>query len=137
MHTIGMRLKAERERLKLSQTDFGDAGGVQKLSQINYEQGKRSPDAEYLSSVAKIGADIYYVITGERQENVASTPIEIAFLRNCRAFKTNEARLMALNALVGMSGYKPEAAEYDAANDKQAMVAAQTTKEPYKGGKND
>lgn len=62
--TIGDRLKEERSRLGLSQTDLGAAGGVGKTTQINYEKGTGSPDAKYLSAVAALGIDILYVVTG-------------------------------------------------------------------------
>ena len=40
-NTIGQRLKEERERLGLNQTDFGLIGGVKKLAQLNYEKDER------------------------------------------------------------------------------------------------
>lgn len=64
--TISVRLKEERTRLKLSQTDLGAVGGVGKTTQINYEKGAGSPDATYLAAVADIGVDIFYVVTGHR-----------------------------------------------------------------------
>lgn len=118
MNTIGERLKVERERLSLNQTAFGELGGVKKLAQINYENNIRLPDAGYLSAIASAGADVLFIITGSRYENIASTPLELAFLRNCRAFKDNEARKMALNALVAMSGYN--------SNDDSNLIAVQT-----------
>ena len=105
MNTIGERLKVERERLSLNQTAFGELGGVKKLAQINYENNIRLPDAGYLAAIASAGADVLFIITGSRYENIASTPLEPAFLRNCRSFKDNEVRKVALNALVAMSGY--------------------------------
>ncbi|MBS0477187.1 MAG: helix-turn-helix transcriptional regulator [Proteobacteria bacterium] len=66
MSTIGERLQEERKNLGLSQAQFGEAGGVQKRAQINYEAGERSPDAAYLERIAAIGADVQYVITGVR-----------------------------------------------------------------------
>lgn len=63
--TIGERLKEERSRLGLSQTDLGAAGGVGKTTQINYEKDERSPDAKYLAAVKPLGVDIYYVLVGE------------------------------------------------------------------------
>lgn len=68
MSTVGDRIKEERERLGLSQTDFADLGGVQKRAQINYEKGERSPDAAYLSAVAGHGVDVTYVLTGVRMD---------------------------------------------------------------------
>jgi transcriptional regulator with XRE-family HTH domain len=63
---IGARLKEERGRLDLSQSDFGELGGVKKLTQIAYEQGGRVPDARYLVALAEQGVDIAYVLLGTR-----------------------------------------------------------------------
>lgn len=62
--SIGSRLKAERERLGLSQLAFGELGGVKKLAQLNYEKGDRFPDAQYLAALAKFGVDVQYIVTG-------------------------------------------------------------------------
>lgn len=48
------------------QPKLADIGGVGKQSQINYESGKRQPDAEYLARIATAGADIAYILTGVR-----------------------------------------------------------------------
>ncbi len=69
---IGQRIRAERERIGLSQTELGAAGGVQKNAQHNYEGGKRAPDATYLAGIARVGCDVIYILTGERTE--ASLP---------------------------------------------------------------
>ncbi|AOJ94344.1 helix-turn-helix domain-containing protein [Burkholderia multivorans] len=63
---IGDRLKEERMRIGLSQAEFAALGGLGKQAQLNYESGTRSPDANYLAALAKIGVDVLYVITGER-----------------------------------------------------------------------
>lgn len=63
---IGMRLREERERLAMSQEKFGALGGVQKRAQINYESGERQPDAGYLAAIAAAGADVLYILTGQR-----------------------------------------------------------------------
>ena len=65
MSTFGQRLKEERKRIGLNQTDFAAAGGVLKGAQVNYEQDDRLPSAEYLRDLRKIGVDILYVLTGE------------------------------------------------------------------------
>lgn len=67
MSTAGERIKEERQRLGLTQADFGDRAAVSKRTQVNYEQGKRSPDAEYLLGLAMAGADVLYIVTGERK----------------------------------------------------------------------
>lgn len=71
--TIGERLKEERSRLGLSQTDLGAAGGVGKTTQINYEKGSGSPDAKYLAAAAELGVDVLYVVTGERKPTAAGS----------------------------------------------------------------
>ncbi|WP_287031368.1 helix-turn-helix domain-containing protein [Pseudomonas sp. UBA6310] len=63
---FGERLKEERLRLGLNQSDFAAFAGVAKNSQLNYEKGERSPDAVYLAAVAEKGVDVLYVVTGIR-----------------------------------------------------------------------
>ena len=62
---IGLRLKEERERLGYSQADFAAAGGASKRSQIDWEQGKLVPNAEFLALVVSLGVDVQYVLTGK------------------------------------------------------------------------
>lgn len=64
--TVAQRLREEREKLALTQEQFGSIGGVKKLAQIHYEKGDRSPDAVYLAAVAQAGADVRYILTGLR-----------------------------------------------------------------------
>jgi transcriptional regulator with XRE-family HTH domain len=66
MVDFGTRLRDERIRLGYSQTAFGAVGGVEKNTQSNYEHGKRSPDAIYLERISKIGADVHFLICGDR-----------------------------------------------------------------------
>lgn len=63
---ISERLRSERERLGLNQVEFGALGGVKKLAQINYEKGERHPDSMYLAAIAAAGADVLYILTGQR-----------------------------------------------------------------------
>jgi transcriptional regulator with XRE-family HTH domain len=62
--TIGERLREERSRLRMTQQEFGSAGGVRTDAQYKYESGLRIPRADYLAEISKVGADIYYVVTG-------------------------------------------------------------------------
>jgi len=64
MSSIGDRLREERKRLNLSQEACGIACGVTKMSQLNYEGNKRSPDAAYLQAFANLGGDVQFVLTG-------------------------------------------------------------------------
>lgn len=61
------RLREERERLGLNQVEFGAIGGVKKLAQINYEKGEREPDASYMAAIAMAGANVLYILTGQRE----------------------------------------------------------------------
>jgi transcriptional regulator with XRE-family HTH domain len=63
---VGARLREERERLGVSQALFSGNAGVSRMSQVNYESGKRTPDAKYLRTVAEYGVDVLYVVTGKR-----------------------------------------------------------------------
>lgn len=63
---IGARLREERERLGLSQLAMGEIGGVKKLAQLKYEQNESSPSGTYFAAIAKMGADVQYIITGMR-----------------------------------------------------------------------
>lgn len=66
MSHIGSRLREERLRIGLSQDEFAAVGGVTRRSQSAYESDDRAPDTTYLLAVRTIGADICYVLTGER-----------------------------------------------------------------------
>ena len=74
--SIGDRLREERERLGLNQTDFAalaEKAGVQgttRQSQSNYEKGKQMPGAPYLAAIAIAGADVQFVLTGVRSANL-------------------------------------------------------------------
>lgn len=70
---IGERLKEERERLGLNQTEFAAKAGASKNSQYNYEKGERSPDAVYLAAADEMGVDLLYVVTGRRTPEAASS----------------------------------------------------------------
>ena len=63
------RLRGERARLGLNQTDFAALGGAALDSQSRYETGKHQPNAEYLARLADKGVDVIYLLTGRRCES--------------------------------------------------------------------
>lgn len=71
MDNIGSRLREERERLRMTQDEFCARSGVGKRALIHYEKNERSPDANFLSAVHAMGADVLYVLTGERAKPIA------------------------------------------------------------------
>lgn len=64
--TIGERLKEERERLGFTQPAFAGLAETTKKSQIDYEKDLTQPKAGYLAAIAKVGADVQYIVTGVR-----------------------------------------------------------------------
>lgn len=71
--TIHGRLKSERERLSLSQPRVAELVGVGKTTVINWEKGASAPDAVQLSALATAGADVLYILTGQRSQAVPAT----------------------------------------------------------------
>lgn len=63
---IGSRLREERERLGQTQADFAALGGASKRSQIEWEKGGQTPNAEFLAKVGLQGVDVQYILTGTR-----------------------------------------------------------------------
>ncbi len=66
-YDIGQRLKVERERLGLTQTELADALGVGRFAVLKYENGSSSPLADHLHRLDEIGGDIVFITTGKRQ----------------------------------------------------------------------
>lgn len=66
MGTFGERLRSERNRLLLTQDQVAEKTSVTKQTQGLYERDKRSPNSEYLAALAELGADVLYVVTGQR-----------------------------------------------------------------------
>ena len=82
---ISDRLREERERLELKQTELAEIGGVRVQAVSLYESGKRYPDALYLENIATAGVDVAYVLTGSRTPVATLAREEQALLDNYRA----------------------------------------------------
>lgn len=101
---ISERLKTEREGLGLSQQALADRLGISLRSQQNYEKGDRSPDANYLSAIAAAGADVRYILTGQRDGPApmvlsAEEQTHVAYMRE----STPQLRKAALGVLLSGS----------------------------------
>ena len=68
------RLREERERLGVDQEQMAKAGGVGKRTYCYYEAGERNPDSEFLAAISAAGADVLYILTGQRTALVAAEP---------------------------------------------------------------
>lgn len=98
---IGSRLKAERERLGYSQAEFAAAGDASKRSQIDWEQGKLVPNAEYLALISAIGVDVQFVLTGLVSSSTI-TPDENELLTAYRALGM-KSKVRLLGVAEGMN----------------------------------
>lgn len=121
MDTLGARLRAERERLGLNQPEFAALAGQSKQSQIRYEAGDRSPDGDYLSAVAGAGADVLYILTGERQAGASRQQLAADYERQLDELEDRLER-----HAVGLTDM--EMAESESVH--QQLVALATSKTP-------
>lgn len=94
------RLKEERARLKMSQTNFAEGCGVKKNAQIKYEKNERNPDSVYLEKAHSMGVDISYLITGVRTQPI-ELPSDEAFLLDSFRSLNAEQKKMALQLMLG------------------------------------
>lgn len=74
---IGARLKEERERLGMNQSDFAAIAEAGRKTQFNYEIGERAPDAGYLAAIAVAGADVQYIVTGRPGDTSAAQDVAV------------------------------------------------------------
>ena len=71
---IGKRLCEERERLGLSQPAFAAVAGTTKQTLFSWETGKTAPDGFQLAALATTGADVLYILTGQRAGGASAPP---------------------------------------------------------------
>ena len=71
---ISDRIREERQRLGLSQEQLGAIAGVRKQAQLTYEKGDRHTDTLYLAAIAETGADVLYILTGQRAGGASAPP---------------------------------------------------------------
>ncbi|EYC50035.1 regulatory protein [Hylemonella gracilis str. Niagara R] len=63
---MGIRLRAERERLGLTQEQLAVAAGANKITVFRYEGGAHLPTLSFLVAVEAVGVDVGYVLDGKR-----------------------------------------------------------------------
>lgn len=99
---IGARLRAARESRGLSQDVFGSLGGVTRISQANYEGGKRPCNVDYLANLATHGVDVAYILTGEQSS--AKMPRDVAEYATLSPRLADEQRAALLLLASGLAG---------------------------------
>ncbi|HCD9834319.1 TPA: XRE family transcriptional regulator [Pseudomonas aeruginosa] len=89
---IGERLREERDRLGMNQTDFGVAAGVSRGTQKAYELESSSPDIRYLSALQGMDVDVHYILTGSRisQDPAGLSPEEAQVLEQFRSLPAKD-----------------------------------------------
>jgi transcriptional regulator with XRE-family HTH domain len=93
---FGERLKAERDRLAMTQQGMAEACGVSRRQQIYYEAGSQWPGGAYLAAAANLGVDVGYVLTGKRAASGShNEALLLAAYRNA----TQEVQRVVLAAL--------------------------------------
>lgn len=98
------RLKEERKRLKMNQTQFAELAGTTKNSQLNYEKGNVCPSATYLAAIAAAGVDVQYVLTGQRSAEPVLTPKERLLLAAWKAASPELQTAVLAVLATGQSG---------------------------------
>lgn len=71
---FGARLRDERKRLGMNQTEFAAMAGVQRLTQGQYESEINAPNVNYLSAIAEGGANLIYLLFGQFVSNNMVSP---------------------------------------------------------------
>jgi transcriptional regulator with XRE-family HTH domain len=91
---VGERLREERERLGLNQTDFGVLLGVSRGTQKNYELGASSLDLRYVTALEEKGVDAAYVLTGKRSTPLGQlfSPSEELLIKQFRAISDDDQK---------------------------------------------
>jgi transcriptional regulator with XRE-family HTH domain len=99
--TFGERLRIERERLGLTQDQFGKLGGMSRLAQFKYEHDQHSPSVEYLEKLFDAKVDAVFLLTGRRLTpgQVDWDVMREAFVFVVRNFVSKEGKTYSLDDL--------------------------------------
>ncbi|EKB3330044.1 helix-turn-helix transcriptional regulator [Salmonella enterica subsp. enterica serovar Chandans] len=89
MKQIGDRIREERKKFKLNQTDFAKLLDSSRSAQAIYERGESLPGSAYLIKMSELGIDVQYILTGRHTPTpdgiVTASQEEKALLENYRA----------------------------------------------------
>jgi DNA-binding XRE family transcriptional regulator len=79
------RLAEERRRIFDTQEAAADFFGVTRVTWGQCERGNATPSGDVLAGLAQQGADVLYILTGQRSSGESTiTPVEAALLDNFR-----------------------------------------------------
>jgi len=83
-YLLGQRLREERKRLLSSQRELADVCNITREAIGRYERGENIPGGDVLAKMAEAGADVLYILTGNRTPLPGLTHEESALLDNYR-----------------------------------------------------
>lgn len=131
---IASRVREERERLGFSQTAFAAIAEATRNSQLNWEKGSAAPNATALAAWAKVGADVLYIVTGQRSVDLASalSSDEEVLLNAYRAAPV-AVRNAALAVLLS-GGQAPEGV--DTSKERKGRAAPKKVRQRIEGDNN-
>ena len=98
--TIGERLREERERMGLSQPKFAALAGTTKQTLFSWESGRTAPNGFQFAALDAAGADVCYIITGDREGPLPLSPEEQLMLDRYRT-SSRSLKDAALRVLLG------------------------------------
>ncbi len=104
------RIKTERERLGYSQEELAKKLGTTRVTQGKYETGKTQPTTKYLLALQDIGADIYYIFTGNPSSNSLSIEEQL-LLKKFREFDKLQQGMLLNMFINGKENEQKEAVQ--------------------------
>ena len=105
LDSVGGRIRAERNRLGKTIVDFALQCGVTKQTQIKYEADKNHPDTRYLERAMLQGADVMFILSGDRS---TEAPLNPELQNLIEAYAASPLALKRAVFGVLLSPYKPE-----------------------------
>lgn len=94
---MGDRLRAERTRLSLNQSEAADALGVGRSAYVHYEFGRAVPDGDALMKAHSLGMDLWWIVTGVRHAEEAIDHMNLEALKSVTLAVTDFNKGQGLN----------------------------------------
>jgi len=113
MKSFGSRLREERERMGVSVTQLAGLARLSDVEQVDLESDRAPLDAWSLNRFARVGVDVYYILTGERLQ-----------MEEARAGQTCSTRTDSMLALSARSSQDGQRLIESVADDRSTSDSA-------------
>ena len=108
MSTVGDRVREERKRLELTQTELAQACGKTPRTVKAAEANENWPGGDVLAGMHRVGMDVVYILSGER--NATLPPVELTLLTAWRVAEPQvQQMVMAMLGGIGLPAMPPAA----------------------------